>query len=128
VGLGGGFFYPSNTSAAMTGPPPHRLGVASATLATLRQTGMVLSLALALAVAAASIPRNAMLQLFVGKNIALGSQVTQSFVLGMHSAFLLSFALCMAAAVLSVVRGREQRGPVAPPPGDGSSIGRADKP
>lgn len=109
MGIGGGLFYPSNTSAAMNAAPTRRLGVASATLATLRQAGMVTSFALSLAVAAASLPRDVMLQLFVGTNVTLGSKVTQDFVIGMHSAFAVSIALCLVAACLSLIRGKEDR-------------------
>jgi EmrB/QacA subfamily drug resistance transporter len=107
MGLGGGLFWSPNTSAAMSASPRHRLGVASATLATLRQAGMVTSFALSLAVAASSLPRDVMFKLFVGTNVALGSQVMQSFVVGMNHAFSVSIVLCLLAAVLSLVRGRE---------------------
>jgi EmrB/QacA subfamily drug resistance transporter len=109
MGIGGGLFYPPNTSAAMNASPKQRLGVASATLATLRQTGMVISFALSLAVAAGSLPRDVMLKLFVGTNVSLGSQVMQDFVIGMHSAFTVSIVLCLIAAGISVVRGKEDR-------------------
>ena len=109
MGLGGGMFFPPNTSAAMSAAPRERLGVASATLGTMRQTGMVVSFALSLAVAATSLPRDVMLQLFVGTSVSLGSAVMQEFVFGMHRAFLVSFVLCLIAAGFSVVRGRETR-------------------
>jgi EmrB/QacA subfamily drug resistance transporter len=109
MGLGGGMFYSPNTSAAMNASPSHRLGIAAATLATLRQTGMVTSFALSLAVAAGSLPRNVMMQLFVGTNVSLGSQVMQSFVIGIHSAFIVSTMLCLIAACISLVRGKEDR-------------------
>jgi EmrB/QacA subfamily drug resistance transporter len=109
MGLGGGLFFPSNTSAAMNASPLRRLGVASATLATLRQTGMVTGFALSLAVAAGSLPRQVMMQLFVGNNVTLGSQPMQAFVIGMHSAFLVSIGLCLIAAGFSMVRGKEDR-------------------
>ena len=109
LGIGGGMFFPANTSAAMNAAPPQRLGVASATLATLRQAGMVTSFALSLAVAAASLPKNVMMQLFVGTNVVLGSQVTQQFVIGMHSAFILSIVITLIAAGLSFIRGKENR-------------------
>jgi EmrB/QacA subfamily drug resistance transporter len=109
MGLGSGLFYPPNTSAAMNSAPPNRLGIGSATLATLRQVGMVSSFAVALAVAAGSLPRDVMMQLFVGNNVALGSQPMQAFVIGMHSAFIVSFGLALIAALLSAVRGKEDR-------------------
>lgn len=109
MGLGSGLFYSPNTSAAMTAAPGHRLGIASGALATFRQAGMVTSFALSLAVAAASLPRDVMLKLFVGTNVVLGSQTEQAFVIGMRSAFVVSIALCLVAAVISAVRGRENR-------------------
>jgi EmrB/QacA subfamily drug resistance transporter len=109
MGLGGGLFYPPNTSAAMNASPRHRLGIASGTLATLRQAGMVTSFALALAVAASSLPRDVMMQLFVGNNVTLGSAPMRAFVIGMHSAFLVSTVLVLVAAGISFVRGKEDR-------------------
>ncbi len=117
MGLGGGLFYPPNTSAAMNSSPMHRLGIASATLATLRQAGMVTSFALALAVAAGSLPKQVMMQLFVGTNVSLGSNIMQDFVIGMHSAFVVSLVLCVVAAGISLVRGREDRRSVQPAEG-----------
>jgi EmrB/QacA subfamily drug resistance transporter len=113
MGLGGGLFYPPNTSAAMNAAPKNRLGIASGTLATLRQAGMVTSFALALAVAASSIPRQAMMQLFVGTNVTLGSAPMRAFVIGMHNAFLVSTVLIIVAAAISFVRGHEDRGRLA---------------
>ncbi len=113
MGLGGGLFYPPNTSAAMNAAPKNRLGIASGTLATLRQAGMVTSFALALAVAASSLPRQVMMQLFVGNNVTLGSAPMKAFVVGMHNAFLVSFLLVLVAAGISFVRGREDRSSLA---------------
>lgn len=109
MGLGGGLFWSPNTSAAMNSAPPQLLGIASATLATFRQTGMVTSFAVALAVAAGSLPRDVVMNLFVGTNITLGSQVMQAFIVGIQNAFLVSVVLCGVAAGFSLVRGREDR-------------------
>ncbi len=109
MGLGGGLFWSPNTSAAMNGAPLPRLGIASATLATLRQTGMVTSFALALAVAAGSLPNDVVMDLFVGTNVALGSQMMQAFIIGIQNAFIVSAALCLVAAGFSLVRGKENR-------------------
>ena len=109
MGLGGGLFWSPNTSAAMNSAAVDRLGVASATLATLRQTGMVTSFAVALAVAAGSLPRDVVMNLFVGQNVALGSQAMQAFIVGIQNAFLVSAVLCVVAAGFSLVRGKEDR-------------------
>jgi len=108
MGLGGGLFWSPNTSAAMGSAPVARLGIASATLATLRQTGMVTSFALALAVAAGTLPKEVAMQLFVGTNIALGSAPMQAFIIGMKSAFSVSVGLCLVAALMSLARGKDE--------------------
>ncbi len=113
MGLGGGLFYPPNTSAVMNASPKNRLGIASGTLATLRQAGMVTSFALALAVAASSLPKDVMMKLFVGTNVSLGSAPMQAFVTGMHNAFVVSTILVVVAAGISFVRGKENRNALA---------------
>jgi EmrB/QacA subfamily drug resistance transporter len=115
LGLGGGLFWSPNTSAAMNSSPPQLLGIASATLATLRQTGMVTSFAVALAVAAGSLPHAVVMNLFVGTDVALGSQSMQAFIVGVQNAFIVSTGLSMLAAAFSLVRGRENRHLEAPP-------------
>jgi len=109
AGIGGGLFFSPNTSAVMGSAPPERLGVASAVLATLRNTGMVTSYALSLAVAAASIPREIMLRLFVATEAHLGTALAGAFVHGMRAALHVSAGICVAAALMSLVRGPERR-------------------
>jgi hypothetical protein len=93
----------------MNSAPLPRLGIASATLATLRQTGMVTSFAVALAVAAGSLPHQVVINLFIGTNVMLGSQGMQAFIIGIKNAFLVSTFLCLIAAAFSFVRGKENR-------------------
>jgi hypothetical protein len=50
-----------------------------------------------------------MMQLFVGTNVALGSQTMQAFVIGIRNTFLVSIALCVLASGFSLVRGKENR-------------------
>ncbi|HEY3416067.1 MAG TPA: hypothetical protein VGM23_04195, partial [Armatimonadota bacterium] len=96
-------------SAAMSSAPRERLGVAAATLATLRNVGTVTSFALSLAIAAASIPRDVMLKLFVGTSVHLRTPLMVAYVDGMRAALRVSVVLCLVAAAISFVRGREQR-------------------
>lgn len=116
MGLGVGMFFSPNISAAMTAAPGYRLGVASATLTTMRQTGMVTSFALSLAVAAGTLPRDVVMRLFVGKNLGLTRALADAFVVGMHNAFYASIFLCLVAAGFSLVRGRENAPKPAPQP------------
>jgi EmrB/QacA subfamily drug resistance transporter len=99
VGVGGGLFWAPSTSAAMGAAPRNRLGVASATLATWRNTGMVVSYALSLAIAAASVPADAQNQLFLGQSVHLPAAVAADFVAGMRSTFHLSIAILVATAI-----------------------------
>jgi len=113
VGIGGGLFFAPNTSAVMTTSRPENRGVAAATLSTLRNVGTVTSFALTLAVAAGSIPRATMLQLFVGSTLHLEMALKASFVFGLRAALHVSAGICLLAALMSFVRGRERRGATA---------------
>ncbi|MGH2457338.1 MAG: MFS transporter [Chloroflexota bacterium] len=99
VGFGSGLFWAPSTSAAMGASPPNRLGIASATLATWRNTGQVVSYALSLAIAAAAVPPDAQNLLFLGQTVHLSSAVGAEFVDGMRAAFRLSIVICLVAAV-----------------------------
>jgi EmrB/QacA subfamily drug resistance transporter len=99
VGLGGGLTWAPTTSAAMGASPRNRLGVASATLATWRNTGMVISYALSLAIAASSIPADAQNQLFLGQSVHLSTAVAADFVDGMRAAFHLSIAILVITTI-----------------------------
>lgn len=99
VGVGGGLFWAPNTSAAMGSAPRNRLGVASATLATWRNTGQVVSYALSLAIAAAAVPPAAQNQLFLGQAVHLPPAIGADFVAGMRATFLLSLGILILTAV-----------------------------
>jgi EmrB/QacA subfamily drug resistance transporter len=105
LGLGGGLFWSPNTSAVMGAAPPRRLGIASATLATFRQCGMVTSFALALAVAAATMPAKAVGEVFLGTSSDLGSPALAPFATGMSHALLVSFVIVVAASALTLLAG-----------------------
>jgi hypothetical protein len=85
--------------------PPRRLGIASATLATFRQCGMVTSFALALAVAAATMPGKAVGEVFLGTSSELGSPALAPFATGMSDALLVSFVIVVAASSFTLLAG-----------------------
>ena len=103
LGLGGGLFWSPNTSAVMGAAPPESLGVASATLATFRQTGMVTSFALALAVAAAAIPGRLVGEIFLGSSVELGTPVMSAFTVGMSHALAVSALIVVAASAMTFI-------------------------
>lgn len=105
MGLGGAFFWSPNTSSAMGTAPRNRLGVASATLNTMRNFGMVCSFAVALSVAAASMPPQLVSAVFLGTIKGhLPPTYANAFTNGMSHAFIVSIVISLAAIVFSVVR------------------------
>jgi MFS family permease len=95
LGAGFGLFSSPNTNAVMGSVDAHSYGVASATLATVRLVGQMLSMG------AASL----VLALFVGRQ-AVGPERAPEFVAGMRTAFALYALLCVAGVFASLARGR----------------------
>ncbi len=120
-GLGGGLFWPANTSSIMSSSPPKMYGVASGVMNTLRNTGMVLSFGLSLIVISDVIPRSIVYQLFIGTlQGGLPHELASQYLSGQQVAFLVSAGLLVVAMVLSAVRPRVQKavhGPPAPASG-----------
>lgn len=110
MGLGGAFFWSPNTSTTMGAAPRNRLGVAAATLNTMRNVGMVCSFAVALAVAAASMPPALVNAVFLGTVGHLQPAISAAFTSAMGHAFIASASICVIAIVFSVVRGNQQTG------------------
>jgi MFS family permease len=104
MGLGGSFFWSPNTSATMGSAPRNRLGVASATLNTMRNVGMVCSFAVALSVAAASMPPDLVNAVFLGTVGHLPPAIANAFTDAMSHAFIASAVICLIAIFCSVVR------------------------
>jgi MFS family permease len=104
MGFGGGMFWPPNTSAAMGASPTEQLGVASATLTTVRNVGFLMSYALSIVVAAESLPPSVMNALFLNTSLTLGGPDMAAFTSGMDHAFALSCGFALLAAVVSSLR------------------------
>src|SRR5579859_2794439 len=104
MGLGGAFFWSPNTSTTMGAAPRNRLGVASATLNTLRSFGMVCSFAVALSVAAASMPPRLVNAVFLGTVGHLAPVYANALTTGMAHAFIASGVICIIAIFFSIVR------------------------
>lgn len=105
-GVGGGLFWPANTSAIMSAMPSHRYGVGSGVMNTFRNTGMVLSFAMSLLAATSVIPAEYVSRLFTGSiNGKLPSTLAVHYLAGQGFAFELSAILLALAAILSMLRG-----------------------
>jgi EmrB/QacA subfamily drug resistance transporter len=106
-GVGGGLFWPANTSTIMSSAPPRQYGVASGVMNTFRNTGMVMSFALSLVAATSVIPAAYVYQLFIGNLTGgLPSDLATAYLAGQSFAFTVSIGLLAAASVISLVRGK----------------------
>lgn len=102
-GVGASTFFPANNSAVMKVAPDAMFGIASGMLRTFSNVGMVFSFAVAILVAARSIPRDMAFAIFVGTD-RLTSHLAGIFTSGLHAAFYSSMAFMVVAALLSATR------------------------
>lgn len=90
IGLGSGLFQSPNSSAIMGVVPRHRLGIASAVQATMRNMGMVLGVAMAGAIVATIAPRG---------------HTDPNLLAAIHTAFIAGAIAAALGMVASLVRG-----------------------
>ena len=102
-GVGNGLFFPANTTAVMQAAPRELFGVASGTLRTAANVGMVFSFAVAILVAGRAIPHSVAFAIFVGTT-RLTPGLAGSFTDGLHAAFYASIGIMAVAAVCSATR------------------------
>lgn len=121
LGLGVGLFQSPNNSAIMGSVPRHRLGIASGMLATMRNVGMVMGIAVAGAVFAA---RHAAHLAALEKSGLAGETLSaRSFTYAMHDAFLVGAFLALLGVVTSLVRGDDRSSSVSGPPSESGHSG-----
>jgi len=95
VGFGFGMFSSPNTNAIMGSVDRKFLGVASATVGTMRMTGQMMSMGIATLI----------LQLFIG-NSPISAQNASEFMTSMRSTFVVFVFLCIVGLFSSLARGR----------------------
>jgi EmrB/QacA subfamily drug resistance transporter len=95
IGFGYALFVSPNTNAVMSSAPKIAYGVASATLATMRQVGMVLSMGIAMV----------MFALYVGR-VQITPGYYPLFQQSMKTSFLIFAILCFVGIFASLARGR----------------------
>jgi len=95
IGFGFAFFVSPNTNAIMSSAPKTAYGVASATLATMRQVGMVLSMGIAML----------MFALYMGR-VQITPEYYPLFQQSMKTCFIIFAALCFGGIFASLARGR----------------------
>jgi EmrB/QacA subfamily drug resistance transporter len=95
IGFGYALFVSPNTNAIMSSAPKTAYGVASATLATMRQVGMVLSMGIAMV----------MFALYVGR-VQITPEYYPLFQQSMKTSFIIFAILCFGGIFASFARGK----------------------
>ena len=95
MGLGFAFFSSPNTNAVMSSAPKTAYGVASATLSTMRQVGMVFSMGVAML----------MFALYMGR-VQITPEYYPLFQESMHTSFIIFAILCFGSIFASLARGK----------------------
>jgi EmrB/QacA subfamily drug resistance transporter len=117
AGIGQGLFMSPNASALMGAAPTAEQGVASGALATMRVVGQSLSVAVAGTVFTSFGGAAAGAVLEAGRESLSAQQaraLQQTFVAGLHAAFVVCAALAAVGVVTALVRGKERSsGPAA---------------
>jgi MFS family permease len=98
VGTGFGMFSSPNTNAIMGSVDKKFLGIASATVGTMRLTGQMFSMGIATLI----------LQLFIGQDI-ISDQNIPSFILSMRITFIIFAILCFLGVFASLARGKKPK-------------------
>jgi EmrB/QacA subfamily drug resistance transporter len=106
LGLGFGLFSSPNVNAIMSSVETRQLGLASASLGTMRLTGQMMSAGLTMMIFA----------LFMGQ-AAIEPRVYPLFLRSTHAAFVFFAALCFIGIFASLARGDRPSPPRFPPPG-----------
>jgi len=95
MGFGYALFVSPNTNAVMSSAPKTAYGVASATLATMRQVGMVLSMGVAML----------MFALYIGR-VQITPEYYSFFQQSIKTSFIIFAALCFGGIFASLARGK----------------------
>ncbi|MDF1576603.1 MAG: MFS transporter [Bacteroidales bacterium] len=98
VGFGFGMFSSPNTNAIMSSVEKKYLGVASATVGTMRLTGQMMSMGIATLI----------LQVFIGNN-PLSAEFSIPFISSMRTTFMVFVFLCIGGLFSSLARGKTTR-------------------
>ncbi len=105
TGIGSGMFFSPNTSSIMANVPEGNRGIAAGVRTMFMNAGMVLSIAISMAIISSSISLSAMQALFVHSHVSTRGMASAQFIRGLRTAFTISFVFSLIAAFMSYLRG-----------------------
>ncbi len=103
-GIGGSMFWPSNNRSVMAASGAGSYGSVSGVLRTLSNIGTLTSYVLVISVAASSVPRAEVFEVFLGTGGSLIGGISASFMDGIRSALLVSLVMLIISVLLSALR------------------------
>lgn len=104
TGFGFGMFQTPNNSAIMGNVPPENRGTASGTLATMRNIGMVMGVAVSGALFA--LYKHRAITLYTPQNLSEQTLQTNSFVYALHHTFVIATGVALIAMSASFIKGK----------------------
>jgi EmrB/QacA subfamily drug resistance transporter len=104
TGLGFGMFQTPNNSAIMGNVPQEYRGTASGTLATMRNIGMVMGVAVSGALFSAN--QNKAVTSFASQGLAVSILKDKAFIYALHVTFMAAVVVALIAMVASLVKGK----------------------
>ncbi|MCH3965449.1 MAG: MFS transporter [Clostridium sp.] len=105
TGIGSGMFFSPNTSSIMANVPEDKRGIAAGVRVMFMNAGMVLSIAISMAIISSSISPSVMQALFVHSHVSSNGIASIQFMSGLRTAFTISFIFSLIAAFISYLRG-----------------------
>jgi EmrB/QacA subfamily drug resistance transporter len=111
IGLGSGSFLPANSTAMLSGVPPHRLGITNAVRTMAQSSGVVLSTGIVLTVISAPLPPAFRESIFHGTLSQVSGGAVEQLVTGYRWALTLMICFSLMSLAVSLV-GRRVNGPV----------------
>lgn len=107
VGIGVGLFSSPNNSAIMNAVEPRDHGIAAGTLSTMRVVGQSISVALLSAIITIFIPITLLDPILSNPTVITDPLAILEFTKGLQVALIVSTIICLAAAILSYMRGKK---------------------
>jgi MFS family permease len=108
MGAGSGFFFSPNTNAIMGAVATERRGIAAGTRTMMNNAGMMISMALGLALVSSSMNPQALNALIIGTQVGAKGVAVGEFISGLHHTFMISFAISLEATAVALMRGPHQ--------------------
>ena len=105
TGIGSGMFFSPNNKAIMEAVPVEKRGIAGGVRTMMNNVGMVISMAICMAVITSCVTPEAFSGLFTGTQAGSKGIAVKEFISGLRLLFTVSFVISIIAAFISYLRG-----------------------